>query len=192
MPPHDLTDGPDPPETESSDPRDDGNEAARAALARARKAARAKGLRPGMRPLRRSRTVPGSPQSGSNRPSGARPDARDPSLLSDEISRLVDDRGWQADVRVGSVLGKWATIVGPEVAAHVMPVSFDGSTLRVRADSTAWATQMRLLTSLVLGRIDEEAGPGVVTELVVDGPAAPSWVRGRRRVAGRGPRDTYG
>lgn len=71
-------------------------------------------------------------------------------------------------------------------------MTFDGTILAVKADSTAWATQMRLLTSQVLGRIDAEVGPGIVTELVVHGPAAPSWVKGKLRVKGRGPRDTYG
>lgn len=57
---------------------------------------------------------------------------------------------------------------------------------------TAWATQMRLLTSMVLGRIEAEVGAGIVTELVVKGPHAPSWVKGKLRVKGQGPRDTYG
>lgn len=174
-------DGPDAP------PAPDPAAAARAALARARKVARDKGFRPGMKPMRRPRPAPGQPAR-----SGAGPDARDPALIGDQIARLLDEHGWQADVQVGSVLGRWALIVGPEISAHVQPISFDGSTLRVQADSTAWATQMRLLASLVLGRIEQEAGAGVVTELVVAGPAAPSWVKGRRRVAGRGPRDTYG
>ncbi len=160
--------------------------AARAAVARARKAARDRGLRPGMPPARRPRPLAGPGRSGSG------PDARDPSLFGDQIAKLVDEHGWQSDVRVGSVLGRWALIVGPEIAAHVQPLSFDGSTLRVRAESSAWATQMRLLSSLVLGRIEQEAGAGVVTELLVDGPASPSWAKGRRRVLGRGPRDTYG
>jgi predicted nucleic acid-binding Zn ribbon protein len=63
----------------------------------------------------------------------------------------------------------------------------------VRADSTAWATQLRLLESTLMGRLAEEVGEGTVTELRVAGPGAPSWSRGRHRVQdGRGPRDTYG
>lgn len=119
-------------------------------------------------------------------------DDRDPALLGDQVARLVDDRGWTADVSVGSVLGRWAHIVGPEVAAHVRAVGFEENSLTVQADSTAWATQLRLLASVLLSRIEAEVGAGVVTELHVLGPAAPSWVKGRRRVEGPGPRDTYG
>jgi predicted nucleic acid-binding Zn ribbon protein len=104
----------------------------------------------------------------------------------------VADRGWEVDVAVGSVIGRWPQIVGPDIAEHVQPVSFENGALTLRAVSTAWATQMRLLTSVLLGRLEHEVGAGTVTEIVVAGPSAPTWAKGRRRAPGRGPRDTYG
>lgn len=181
--------GPDFPESPAPADSDvvlDPAEASRSALARARKAARDKGFRPGMKPAPNARRIAGMP------PSRNAGDARDPALLGAQLERLLVDRGWSADVTVGSVMGRWAEIVGADLAAHVRPVTFEGSVLSVQADSTAWATQIRLLTSSLLGRIDAVVGAGVVTELVVLGPAAPSWVKGRRRVPGPGPRDTYG
>ena len=170
----------------AEDPSADAESAAREALSRARRGARDKGLRPGMKPLPRGRRLPGAARRAT---AG---EDRDPATLGDQVSRLLADRGWSADVTVGSVLGRWAEIVGPDVAAHVRPLGFESTHLTVQADSSAWATQMRLLTSVILGRIDAEVGPGVVTEFTVRGPAAPSWVKGRRRVRGEGPRDTYG
>jgi predicted nucleic acid-binding Zn ribbon protein len=167
-------------------------EAAALALARARKAAADKGLRPGLKPLRRRRPREQSPGTTPGSTSGSGPDARDPVLLGEQLDRLLSDRGWQVDVAVGSVLGRWPQIVGPEIAEHVEPVSFENGVLTVRAASTAWATQMRLLTSVLLGRLEQEVGPGTVTAVVVAGPSAPSWSKGRRRAQGRGPRDTYG
>ena len=181
--------GPDSPESPAPADSDvvlDPAEASRSALARARKAARDKGLRPGMKPAPNSRRIAGMP------PPRNAGDARDPALLGAQLERLLVDRGWSADVTVGSVMGRWSEIVGADLAAHVRPVTFEGSVLSVQADSTAWATQIRLLTSSLLGRIDAAVGAGVVTDLVVLGPAAPSWVKGRRRVPGPGPRDTYG
>jgi predicted nucleic acid-binding Zn ribbon protein len=125
-------------------------------------------------------------------PSGSGSDARDPLLLGEQLEKLVADRGWEVDVAVGSVIGRWPQIVGPDVAEHVQPVSFEDGVLTVRAVSTAWATQMTLLTSVLLGRLAQEVGAETVTEIVVTGPSAPSWARGRRRAPGRGPRDTYG
>lgn len=163
-------------------------DAAAAALARARAAAGEKGLRPGMRPPRRRR-LPGTGPVLS----GAAADGRDPALLGDQLDRLLRDRGWALDVAVGAVMGRWGEIVGPDIGAHVSPVTFADGVLTVRADSSAWATQMRLLASAVLARVSEEIGADTVTELRVLGPSAPSWSRGPRRSPdSRGPRDTYG
>ncbi|HET8988371.1 MAG TPA: DciA family protein [Humibacillus sp.] len=175
-----------PPEPTDADTRI--ADAAASALARARAGAAEKGLRPGMKPKRRRRVQgDGASLSGSAR------DGRDPALLGDQLDRLLVDRGWKVDVAVGSVMGRWPEIVGADIAAHVEPVSFTDGVLTVRADSTAWATQIRLLASSLLARVEEEIGAGAVTELRVVGPSAPSWNRGTRRSPdSRGPRDTYG
>ena len=177
---------------DDSVPREEEDEAAAAAaalaLARARKAAADKGLRPGLKPRRRRR--PSDQPQGT--PSGSGPDARDPMLLGEQLEKLLADRGWEVDVAVGSVIGRWPQLVGPDIAEHVQPVSFENGILTLRAVSTAWATQMRLLTSVLLGRLEQEVGAGTVTEVVVTGPSGPTWARGRRRAPGRGPRDTYG
>jgi predicted nucleic acid-binding Zn ribbon protein len=159
--------------------------AAASALARAREAARAKGLRPGSRPLRKRRT-PGQADHGT---AGS---GRDPALLGDQMDRLLLDRGWNVDVAVGAVMGRWPEIVGLNVAEHCKPVTFSDGVLTVRADSTAWTTQMRLMSSSILGRLEAEVGKDAVTELRVQGPSAPSWSRGPRKSTGPGPRDTYG
>jgi predicted nucleic acid-binding Zn ribbon protein len=162
----------------------DADEAAAAALARARAAARAKGLRPGLRPRRRPKDVPVGGRSGTG---------RDPKLLGEQLDQFVVERGWAVDVAVGAVIGRWPEIVGPEIALHCAPVEFAEGVLTVRADSTAWATQLRLLSSTLLTRLAHEVGEGTVSEIRVVGPGAPSWSRGQRRVQdGRGPRDTYG
>jgi predicted nucleic acid-binding Zn ribbon protein len=142
---------------------------------------------------RRSRRV--DPQA-----SGAHPDDRDPQLLDATIGRLIADQGWGTDVRVHGVFTRWEHLVGPEVAQHCAPESFsadggpdDGGRLVVRTDSTAWATQMRLLAPTVLRRLNEELGHGTVTVIDVLGPTGPTWKRGLRSMRdGRGPRDTYG
>ena len=162
----------------------DAGEAAAAALARARAAAKAKGLRPGLRPRRRVKDVPVGERTSTG---------RDPKLLGEQLDQFVVERGWAVDVAVGAVIGRWPQIVGPEIALHCAPVVFEDGVLTVRADSTAWATQLRLLSSSLLARLAEDVGEGTVSELRVLGPGAPSWSRGQRRANdGRGPRDTYG
>lgn len=125
--------------------------------------------------------------------SGAHPDARDPALIGAVFDRFVTDSGWATDLAVHGVFGRWAAIVGAEVAAHCSPESYRDGLVSVRTDSTAWATQLRLLAPTVVRRLNEELGDGSVLRIDVQGPEAPSWRRGRRTVrGGRGPRDTYG
>lgn len=127
------------------------------------------------------------------RVSGAHPDERDPQLLDTTLSRLVDDHGWDLSLRVHGVFGRWPLLVGEEVAQHCEPESFTDGKLVVRTDSTAWATQLRLLAPTLVRRLNEELGHGTVTLIEVLGPNVPSWKKGRRTVrGGRGPRDTYG
>lgn len=117
---------------------------------------------------------------------------RDPQGLGNVVSRLVSDRGWSSPLAVGSVMAQWNTLVGPDIAAHCQPESFEETTLHIRCDSTSWATQLRLLSASLLAKFDETLGRGVVTKILVLGPAAPNWKKGYRTVKGRGPRDTYG
>ena len=92
----------------------------------------------------------------------------------------------------GQVFGAWERVVGPDLAAHCRPVKLVDGELTVEAESTAWATQLRLLAGRLLRQIAKQVGPNVVTRLHIHGPSAPTWSRGPRRVPGRGPRDTYG
>ena len=109
------------------------------------------------------------------------------------MDRLLSERGWSAEVSAGGVIGRWAEIVGAEVAANAQPTSFQDGLLTVRAASSAWATQLRMLSSGLLARLDDEVGQGVVRELKIVGPSAPSWKHGKLSATdGRGPRDTYG
>ncbi|MFC6287013.1 DUF721 domain-containing protein [Nocardioides sp. GCM10027113] len=174
---------------------DDGLDLARAM---ARSSARSGSAVPARR--RRRADGPGDksgPAGGRSRSrrraSGAFPDERDPQPLDITLGRVVDDRGWDLDLRVHGVFGRWAQLVGDDVAAHCTPESFDDGRLVVRTDSTAWATQLRLLAPTLVRRLNEELGHGTVALIEVLGPHGPTWKKGPRSVRdGRGPRDTYG
>ncbi len=159
-----------------------GPDLARAALSRARAAAKAKGLSPGA-PRRRRPEVSRS---------GSGPDGRDPVVFGAMIRRLVAERGWEETTTAAGVLANWELLVGPEIADHCRPQSLTAGQLVLVAESSAWATQLRLLTRTLQARLADQVGPGVVQEIVVRGPAQADWRKGPRRVQGRGPRDTYG
>lgn len=119
-------------------------------------------------------------------------DGRDPQPLGAAMDRLVRDQGWQDQTAVAALIGDWASIVGRDLAEHVTAVGYSDGELTLQAESTTWATQVRLLLPQVHRAIDERVGRGVVTRIQIRGPQGPSWIAGPRRVKGRGPRDTYG
>lgn len=163
--------------------RPSGVDLARVALRAARERARARGA---AQP-RQART----PQLRS----GARPGGRDPLPLGAAFERLKAERGWEMPLAVGGVTGRWPEVVGPEIAQHCVPETYDEQerVLTVRCDSTAWATQLRLLAPQLLARLNAELGPSTVTLIKVRGPGGPSRPSGAWRAPGsRGPGDTYG
>jgi len=126
----------------------------------------------------------------SGRPGRARRD--DPQPLQAAIDGLLDDQGWRTAAAVGSVFGRWEQIVGAALGAHTRPGGFTDGELLVIADSTAWATQVRLLRAQLIRRLNAELGEGTVTGVRVRGPMPPRQ-RGQWRVRDtRGPRDDYG
>lgn len=169
-----------------------GMDLVRRTLAEAREAARSQGKDVGQgrrAPLRRR-----TPSSGGGRRSwsGPGPDRRDPQPLSAATRDLAQSRGWSAQVAEGTVLGQWRAVVGEDIAAHATPTRLSDGVLSVMAESTAWATQLRLVQGQLLAKIAAAVGDGVVKTVKITGPTAPSWRKGPRHVSGRGPRDTYG
>jgi predicted nucleic acid-binding Zn ribbon protein len=177
------------------------------ALAAAKADARARGERPPDRDFAKrmaggdraaqARRPPGTGgaggSSGAVEGSGAgRGRREDPQPLGMAIEGLLDDQGWRTAAAVGSVFGRWEQIVGDTLAAHTRPGGFTDGELLVIADSTAWATQVRLLRAQLIRRLNAELGDGTVTGVRVRGPVPPQQ-RGQWRVRDtRGPRDDYG
>jgi len=190
------------------------------ALADAKADARARGERAPAAEFAAERKVRGDPaaparrQPGTGGPGGAREASRtggtagdgppgrvrraarrrreDPQPLGAAIDGLLDDQGWRTAAAVGSVFGRWEQIVGAALAAHTRPGGFTDGELLVIADSTAWATQVRLLRAQLIRRLNTELGHGTVTGVKVKGPVPPRQ-QGQWRVRDtRGPRDDYG
>lgn len=107
--------------------------------------------------------------------SGARADRRDPMAFGAAINRLITERGWEAPAAVGGVMGRWPQIVGEDAANHCVPEKYDEDEriLVVRCDSTAWATNLRLLAPTLVARLNEDLGHGAVTLIKVNGPGGP-------------------
>ncbi len=170
----------------AADRDQEGTELAEALVNRSRMGKRRPGARDRSATARSRRAPPSEGWSGPAR------DERDPQLLDLAVERFVDEHGWGPEIAVHGVVARWEQVVGADVAAHVRVERYADGEVTLRTDSTAWATQMRLLAPTLVRRFNEETEDGMVRRVVVHGPHAPSWRKGSRSVPGRGPRDTYG
>lgn len=172
---------------QAADARQSGPDLARAALAAARRRARE---------IEEGRAKRRGTGGFSGRRSGARPDERDPQPLEAALSRLLAEAGWEAPAAAGGIIHGWADIVGPRIAEHCEPLSIEEGVLTVKADSSAWATELRNLTGTLLLRLNaavpRQVVPGqsprnAINRIAVLGPDAPTWRRGGYSVGG-GPK----
>ncbi|MFJ9797878.1 DciA family protein [Streptomyces sp. NPDC101145] len=169
-------------------PEPSGVDLARVALRAAKEQAKAKGAAAQQKKQARR---------GGGLRSGARADGRDPLPLGAAINRLITERGWETPAAVGGVMGRWPQIVGEDLAKHCVPLRYDEDpderVLTVQCDSTAWATQLRLLASRLVARLNEDLGHGTVRHIRVLGPGGPRRGYGPLRAPGStGAGDTYG
>jgi predicted nucleic acid-binding Zn ribbon protein len=128
-------------------------------------------------------------EPGSSVPFGS---GRDPEGLASVMDALTAKLGWSSPLARSELLASWTDIAGEDTAEHSTPVGIDDGVLTVRCDSTAWATQLRLMRVQILNHISARYPDAGIDSLRFEGPGAPSWKRGPRSIPGRGPRDTYG
>ncbi|WP_068693596.1 DUF721 domain-containing protein [Thermobifida halotolerans] len=163
---------PDSPQPVDGDPSPSGPsgiERARQALAKARAEARARGA---AAPQTHSRR----PRRGSTRRRG------EPQLFGDAVRSWLIEHGWQEQVAVGGVFGRWSQIVGESLAEHVRPQTYADGELVVAVDSAAWATQVRAMSPQLVRRLNEELGHGTVRVIRVATPGSRRGNRGQWRV----------
>ena len=117
----------------------------------------------------------------------------DPQSLSSIFNEIITNRDWRQGIAEGNLFTDWEKVVGEDIAQHATPITLLEGKLTIQTSSTAWATQLRLISSDLLKTLRQSAPGALVEELVVIGPHAPSWKRGLRTIRGaKGPRDTYG
>jgi predicted nucleic acid-binding Zn ribbon protein len=117
----------------------------------------------------------------------------EPESIGSILETLSVSRDWKRGLAEGNIFTNWRQIVGDEIANRAEPITIFEGQLTIRAESTAWATQLRLLERELLKNIQSKNEGALIESLKIIGPNAPSWKRGLRTIRGsRGPRDTYG
>lgn len=117
---------------------------------------------------------------------------RDPVGLGNIVDGLTSDLGWTISLARSDLMANWRQLAGEKNAEHSYPEQITDGVLAIRCDSTAWATQLRIMRSRLLVNVEEYFPEAGITSIHFYGPDAPSWNHGPRSIPGRGPRDTYG
>ena len=82
----------------------------------------------------------------------------DPHSLNSVLSELIQARDWRQGIAEGSLFTEWLHVVGPDIGAHSTPISLVDGLLTIQATSTAWATQLTLISSNLLKTISNSWG----------------------------------
>jgi predicted nucleic acid-binding Zn ribbon protein len=94
-------------------------------------------------------------------------DPPDPKPLKASLDRVARSLGGPDAGSLSGLFGRWADIVGPQLAAHARPVSLTSGVLVVAVTEPAWATQLTYLEGDLLGSFREALGDGVVDRVEV-------------------------
>jgi predicted nucleic acid-binding Zn ribbon protein len=116
----------------------------------------------------------------------------DPELISGVLNDLISDREWDSGLAEGNLFVNWKKIVGDEISQHAQPISILENVLTIQSSSTAWATQLQLISNDLLATIQKDAIGVLIERLIIIGPQTPTWKKGIRTIRNaQGPRDTY-
>jgi len=134
-----------------------------------------------------------APRTGPKKSAGSRVSRRKPGdmePLGDVVADVAGQFGWQLSLH--TVQAAWPDIVSDVNAQHSRPERLADTVLTVRADSSAWASALRLMAPQLVAKLNAALGDGSVTRVDILGPSGPTWKHGPKSVRdGRGPRDTY-
>jgi predicted nucleic acid-binding Zn ribbon protein len=79
--------------------------------------------------------------------------SRDPVPISSSLDGVMRSLRGPTRQAVGGLFGRWDEAVGDQVAQHVKPVKLDDRVLVVEVDDPAWATQVKLLSTMITERL---------------------------------------
>ncbi len=90
-----------------------------------------------------------------------KPQARRPVTIREALQTYLSRTGLERRLAQAQVVPEWPRLVGPQIAAVTEPesVTADG-TLFVRVATSAWMTELQLMTPEIMARLNAGRGAG--------------------------------
>jgi predicted nucleic acid-binding Zn ribbon protein len=83
------------------------------------------------------------------------------------LEGLLGQPPWASGISLGELGRRWGSVVGERLGQETDPVALEGGVLLIRASSTAWAAQIRFLSSEVQTRANEVLGGSPIRDVKV-------------------------
>lgn len=94
-----------------------------------------------------------------------------PEPVGELLGAFLERQGWAERLKGARMHDRWAEVVGPELARRCEPVRVAGGVLVVRAESQAWATQLKYMTRQLATQVEHHLGTGPIEQVrIVVGP----------------------
>lgn len=86
--------------------------------------------------------------------------------MGELLPTYLRKKGLTAKVEAASVVPEWENLVGPGIAAVTVPVRISEGTLFVQVKTSAWMTELTLMKSELIRRLNAGKREGRIEQLV--------------------------
>ena len=88
-----------------------------------------------------------------------------PELLKFALERRVKSLGITRKLDGGKIMASWADVVGPQLASHTEPQSFENGVLTVAVPDSAWRHELSFSRQELVERLNAALGSRAVKDI---------------------------
>jgi len=88
-----------------------------------------------------------------------------PFRVSDILTAILKDRGWNRIVRQHRVFDEWDEAVGSIIAQNARPIRIDRGVILVIVSSPAWTQELTMRKETIIGRLNDRLGEPLITDI---------------------------
>lgn len=88
-----------------------------------------------------------------------------PSRVSDILTAILKDRGWNRVVKQHRVFDEWNGAVGVIIAKNARPIRIDRGVLVAIVSSPVWTQELSLMKETIIGRLNDRLGEPIILDI---------------------------
>ncbi len=88
-----------------------------------------------------------------------------PFRVSDVLTALLKDKGWNRIIKEHRVFDEWDGAVGAIIAKNAHPIRIDRGVLLAVVSSPTWTQELTLMKETIIGRLNDRLGEPMVLDI---------------------------